>query len=537
MKWSELSVRWKLQILCMAVAMFTTIINRWQGAVELKTQVAIAQAGLASPEIIRQLQQTYDDFVFNSLWAALLQFGVQFFIIMLIANLIVTPIIELVESLTAVEKGDLTQKVSQHSQDEIGELEKHFNVMLSRLNRIMSSVDNSAKHMGQSAYQISAVSHEIENISQHEEKRAREVKASTGKLLNISQQVASSAEETRQNAQNTAETAQQGREAIQQGIQQMQQMSGSVDAAANLVNELVASTQTVVSILGSIRDISEQTNLLALNAAIEAARAGEQGRGFAVVAEEVRNLASRTDSSAGEVQQILDELMSKVNSAADTMKQLVTQLESNQQHTQHTGSLLETMQSNAQHTSELNQNISSYSQQQQQHFKQLDQDLSLLFETLRDNSLKIGNTANISDSLFTLTENLKSQLSGWKYEKYQPESKANNGHERRQAKRIHSHQLVVVKNGKLAEGLSKDLSATGMQVIINDDLQQGLSYPWKIKLPNESQQSFQQQQPIELEGKVAWKKVSADKFIYGVQFENLSADNKQKLQQALSFYQ
>jgi len=537
MKWSELSVRWKLQILCMAVAMFTTIINRWQGAIELKAQVAIAKTGLASSDIINQLQQTYDNFVFNSLWAALLQFSLQFFIIMLIANLIVTPIIELVQSLTAVEKGDLTQNVEQHSQDEIGELEKHFNVMLGRLNRIMSSVDNSAKHMGQSAYQISSVSHEIENISQHEEKRAQDVKASTAKLLDISQRVASSAEETRQNAHSTAETAQQGRQAIQQGIQQMQQMSGSVDAAANLVNELVSSTSTVVKILGSIRDISEQTNLLALNAAIEAARAGEQGRGFAVVAEEVRNLASRTDSSAGEVQQILDQLMSKVNSAADTMKQLVTQLENNQQHTQDTGLLLQTMQSNAQQTSELNQNISDYSQEQQQHFKQLDRDLNLLFDTLRDNSLKIGNTANISDSLFTLTENLKSQLSGWKYEKHQQLTQTNNGHERRESKRIQSHQLVVVKNGKLAEGLSKDISASGMQVIINDDLQQGMSYPWKIKLPSDNQQAFQQQSPLELTGKIAWRKGAGDKFIYGVQFCDLTAETKQKLQQALSFYQ
>ncbi|MHA6492345.1 methyl-accepting chemotaxis protein [Pseudomonas borbori] len=82
----------------------------------------------------------------------------------------------------------------------------------------------------------------------------------------------------------------------------IEELVRSVETGAAVIERLAEQSQQIEVVLTVIHGIAEQTNLLALNAAIEAARAGESGRGFAVVADEVRALASKTQQSTGDIQ-------------------------------------------------------------------------------------------------------------------------------------------------------------------------------------------------------------------------------------------
>ena len=94
-----------------------------------------------------------------------------------------------------------------------------------------------------------------------------------------------------------------------------------LNEAAQSILALSQQSDQIGKIVHTIKSITDQTNLLALNAAIEAARAGEQGRGFAVVADEVRNLASRTQASTLEINEMLSALHKLVAQAVKAMEE------------------------------------------------------------------------------------------------------------------------------------------------------------------------------------------------------------------------
>jgi len=70
-----------------------------------------------------------------------------------------------------------------------------------------------------------------------------------------------------------------------------------------------SSVQNISEAVKIISGIAEETNLLSLNASIEAARAGDAGRGFAVVAVQIQKLAEQSNTSAGDIQNIIEELI------------------------------------------------------------------------------------------------------------------------------------------------------------------------------------------------------------------------------------
>ncbi|CAG8999624.1 MAG: hypothetical protein CENE_01603 [Candidatus Celerinatantimonas neptuna] len=141
-------------------------------------------------------------------------------------------------------------------------------------------------------------------------------------------QMASSAEEVAQTTQHTSLSVEQTQQLIDARMQDVTanneaslHLLQELQKTATMINQLADDAGQMGTMLDVIKGIAEQTNLLALNAAIEAARAGEQGRGFAVVADEVRTLAGRSQTSASEIESVIQQLQVSAKQGVDIIEQ------------------------------------------------------------------------------------------------------------------------------------------------------------------------------------------------------------------------
>ncbi len=173
-----------------------------------------------------------------------------------------------------------------------------------------------ARQLQQLTEQLSSAANESKQVNQSLNLASDSIVSAVHQMAVANREMATVATGSAQEAELASQNASQGISVVNQVNQSMAQLSSDVDAALQYSTELEQSSGNIASVLDVIRSIAEQTNLLALNAAIEAARAGEQGRGFAVVADEVRTLASRTQRSTEDIQQMIQNLQSRVKQAA-----------------------------------------------------------------------------------------------------------------------------------------------------------------------------------------------------------------------------
>ena len=211
-----------------------------------------------------------------------------------------------------VSKGNLTISVNPKSSEDV--LGQSLKKLVDDNLRTLSSISEAGSQVTISSSQVASASQALAQGSTQQASAIEEITASIDEI----------AEKTKQNAEQANEAANLVMNAIEdvkKGNKQMEDMM----AAMQDINK---SSESISKIIKVIDDIAFQTNILALNAAVEAARAGEAGKGFAVVAEEVRSLAAKSASAAGETAELIEDSIVKVSMgskiADDTAKALET---------------------------------------------------------------------------------------------------------------------------------------------------------------------------------------------------------------------
>lgn len=235
------------------------------------------------------------------------------------------------------KSGDLTERVTIHTADEVGKLVRGVNLFIVTLQKIISEIvsssedlDTSFQHVNDSVMEANKDSNEISAAMEQAASTMdsisttihdiNESTVSVGKAVNnvsdVTHNIYGYTKQMKQRAEDMEMTAEKNKNGTNDVV-------GRILTQLNQAIENSKSVAMVDELTNEILQISGKTNLLALNASIEAARAGEVGKGFAVVADEIRQLADSSRETANKIQNINGQVISAVNELSDNANEMI----------------------------------------------------------------------------------------------------------------------------------------------------------------------------------------------------------------------
>ena len=409
LKQAKVQVNWQGETLQLFIPVNNSNLPSWGLLLEFPGQDVLAAA--------RQISSSLDEQISSGINRQILTGAVISLLVLLAmwwsASRIVAPMRTVVERLNEIASGDgdLTQRLQIQSQDEMGALSGAFNLFLDKLRGTISQVVTAVEGTRDTAQQANYVSGQTRDRLQYQFREIDQVAAAFEEMHATSANIADRAGQAVEAADEAEHAAQHGKAVVEESLQAMDALMNYISDAKPQVERLAENSNNINKILDVIKGIAEQTNLLALNAAIEAARAGEQGRGFAVVADEVRNLASRTQESVGQIHGVINELQTGTHSVVTSILGSHKQADETLHNVQQSVGVLEQITRSIAVIQEMNEHIAHAVQEQSKvsgdisssvsNIRDVSSDITGMADTSAENAEKLNDLANQQQELMS----------------------------------------------------------------------------------------------------------------------------------------
>ncbi|WP_019625821.1 methyl-accepting chemotaxis protein [Thioalkalivibrio sp. ALJT] len=296
--------------------------------------------------------------------------------------------------------GDLSRRLDEHGLIETARLGHAFNRFTDKIAQAVGNARSSTETLNRATEHLNQEAYQAREAVARQRDETEQVAAAMNEMQSSAEEIARNTDATSQAGDQASEAVDNGSRVMEKNIESMSALLGTVEQAAGTVARLGEDSKQIGTILEVIRGVAEQTNLLALNAAIEAARAGEHGRGFAVVADEVRKLATRTQESTDEIEDMISRLQTATTDAVTAMQHGQDEAETTMGHTSDVNAALQQIRQAVTTIVEMTDQITVAAREQ-----------SNVAEEINRNIVQISNeadqSANSADRVSAATDELK----------------------------------------------------------------------------------------------------------------------------------